>query len=145
MFSSLRFSSWECAKTRLQATLDFQSLSTRLHFPLHANHATCSAAPLLYLRSPTDTGLGPCGSRGPPAVPNPPYPSTQPARPARERVKRAFAASHRSGPCRWNTCEHNTRTALPCDLSKNGGHCERRDPGWAGRADRHARVSPCRL
>ena len=36
-------------------------------------------------------------------------------------------------------------TALPCDLSKNGGRCERRDPGWAGRADRHARVSPCRF
>ena len=36
-------------------------------------------------------------------------------------------------------------TALPCDLSKNGGRRERRDPGWAGRADRHARVSPCRF
>ena len=31
-------------------------------------------------------------------LPNPPYPSTQPARPARERVKRAFAASHQSEP-----------------------------------------------
>ena len=128
MFSSLRFSSWECAKTRLQATLDFQSLSTRLHFPLHANHATCSAAPLLYLQTPT--GLGPCGSRGPPAVPNPPYPSTQPARPARERVKRAFAASHQSEPSKRAVPVEHLRAQHARAISRvRGSRAPMRNPG----------------
>lgn len=42
------------------------------------------------------------------------YPSThdqldQPGSGQNEPSQRAIKASHRSGPCRWNTCEHNTR------------------------------------
>ena len=63
-------------------------------------------------------------------LPNPPYPSTQPARPARERVKRAFAASHQSEPSKRAVPVEHLRAQHARAISRvRGSRAPMRNPG----------------
>ena len=62
--------------------------------------------------------------------PNPPYPSTQPARPARERVKRAFTASHQSEPSKRAVPVEHLRAQHARAISRvRGSRAPMRNPG----------------
>ena len=64
------------------------------------------------------------------SLPNPPYPSTHPARPARERVKRGFAASHQSEPSKRAVPVEHLRAQHARAISHvRGSRAPMRNPG----------------